>query len=204
METEEDFNYSSQSVLRTFVPLSDVKSQTVATTCFERVICRHGVPSVLHSDRWTQFLFSLSAYCWASQYWAHTVLSCSMPSPYRTILDDALTAFELLNTPMLSLIWRHRDGLQYGHWDTQSEKCPSVHMYHPVVTPATTANLWDPVYMWSNAYPYKFWVIILPFSYLSFHIHVACTANSLVIISSRHLNINMYISSLSCQLPLVI
>lgn len=42
------------------VPLPNVKSQTVATAFIERVICRHGVPRVLHSDRGTQFLSALT------------------------------------------------------------------------------------------------------------------------------------------------
>ena len=42
------------------VPLQNVKSHTVATAFIEHVVCRHGVPRTLHSDRGTQFLSALT------------------------------------------------------------------------------------------------------------------------------------------------
>lgn len=42
------------------VPLENVKSETVARAFIDNVICRHGVPRVLHSDRGTQYLSHLT------------------------------------------------------------------------------------------------------------------------------------------------
>ena len=41
------------------VPISDMKATTVADAFISNVICRHGVPSSLHSDRGQNFLFNI-------------------------------------------------------------------------------------------------------------------------------------------------
>lgn len=41
------------------IPISDIKATTVAREFVNKIICRHGVPRFLHSDRGTQYLSNI-------------------------------------------------------------------------------------------------------------------------------------------------
>ena len=43
------------------IPLSDIKASTIATAFLHNIVCKHGVPMFLHSDRGSNYLSNIVA-----------------------------------------------------------------------------------------------------------------------------------------------